>query len=306
MARITILPTDGGRVGSEPRGVRGESLGRYPLVPSVVGILQDEVDLIVYVMKIEKAPLDSYADNGGLEAQSHDIKEAVELLLTHPEFYANIGIKPPKGVIFYGERRTGKTVLAKVALIIINSIESYCHLLNIMYTEFLILLNHGSLKIINHHAVFKWSHKTETYSQNVPLQGLRYFTNQKSSFHILEHFIRICSYINFSKPRDKQSSSSIAIPSRAWVDLSVPRSIKTMVWSGPKTASEASYTWETKFITLSHCNSIGKGVTYSDEQHLSHCDLKRTSVRDRFHNSLQSFLYCNKFCTIGFFFPYKP
>ncbi|CAN6918669.1 unnamed protein product [Brassica oleracea] len=185
----------------------------------------------------------------------------------------------------------------QVALIIINSIESYCHLLNIMYTEFLILLNHGSLKIINHHAVFKWSHKTETYSQ-----GLRYFTNQKSSFHILEHFIRICSHINFSKPRDKQSSSSIAIPSRAWVDLSVPRSIKTMVWSGPKTASEASYTRETKFITLSHCNSIGKGVTYSDEQHLSHCDLKRTSVRDRFHNSLQSFLYCNKFCTIGFFF----
>ncbi|KAF3604566.1 hypothetical protein F2Q69_00037433 [Brassica cretica] len=100
MARITILPTDGGRVSSEPRGVRGESLGRYPLVPSVVGILQDEVDLIVYVMKIENAPLDSYADNRGLEAQSHDIKEAVELLLTHPEFYANIGIKATQGCDF--------------------------------------------------------------------------------------------------------------------------------------------------------------------------------------------------------------
>lgn len=76
----------------------------------------------------------------------------------------------------------------------------------------------------------------------------RFFTNHKSSFHILEHFIRICSYINFSQPRDKQSSSSIAIPSRAWVDLSVPRSFKKMVWSGPNTASEASYTRETKFI----------------------------------------------------------
>ena len=39
------------------------------------------------------------------------------------------------------------------------------HLLNIMYMEFLILLNHRSLKIINHNAIFKWSYKTETYSQ---------------------------------------------------------------------------------------------------------------------------------------------
>ncbi|KAL0656698.1 hypothetical protein Bca4012_077282 [Brassica carinata] len=76
-------------------------------------LYKDEVDLMVYVMKIEKAPLDSYADIGGLEAQSHEIKEAVELPLTHPQLYAHIGIKLSKGVIFYGERGTGKTVLAK-------------------------------------------------------------------------------------------------------------------------------------------------------------------------------------------------
>ncbi len=45
---------------------------------------------------MEKAPLESYADVGGLEQQVQEIKEAVELPLTHPELYEDIGIKPPK------------------------------------------------------------------------------------------------------------------------------------------------------------------------------------------------------------------
>lgn len=53
---------------------------------------------------MEKAPLESYADIGGLEDQIQEIKEAVELPLTHPELYEDIGIKPPKGVILYGAR----------------------------------------------------------------------------------------------------------------------------------------------------------------------------------------------------------
>mmetsp|Transcript_83420 Transcript_83420/g.202259 ORF Transcript_83420/g.202259 Transcript_83420/m.202259 type:complete len:445 (-) Transcript_83420:35-1369(-) len=80
---------------------------------SVVGILNDETDPLVSVMKVEKAPEESYADVGGLEKQIQEIKEAVELPLTHPELYEDIGIKPPKGVILYGEPGTGKTLLAK-------------------------------------------------------------------------------------------------------------------------------------------------------------------------------------------------
>ncbi|KAA3473434.1 26S proteasome regulatory subunit 4-like protein A-like [Gossypium australe] len=87
-------------------------------VLSVVGLLQDEVDPMVSVMKVEKAPLESYADIGGLDAQIQEIKEAVELPLTHPELYEDIGIKPPKGVILYGEPGTGKTLLAKVYILI--------------------------------------------------------------------------------------------------------------------------------------------------------------------------------------------
>lgn len=88
-------------------------------VLSVVGLLQDEVDPMVSVMKVEKAPLESYADIGGLDAQIQEIKEAVELPLTHPELYEDIGIKPPKGVILYGEPGTGKTLLAKVNISVI-------------------------------------------------------------------------------------------------------------------------------------------------------------------------------------------
>jgi len=82
-------------------------------VLSIVGVLQDEVDPLVSVMKVEKAPLESYVDIGGLEDQIQEIKEAVELPLTHPELYEEIGIRPPKGVILYGEPGTGKTLLAK-------------------------------------------------------------------------------------------------------------------------------------------------------------------------------------------------
>jgi 26S proteasome regulatory subunit T2 len=75
--------------------------------------LSDETDPMVSVMKVEKAPTESYADIGGLDEQVREMKEAVELPLTNPELYEDIGITAPKGVILYGEPGTGKTLLAK-------------------------------------------------------------------------------------------------------------------------------------------------------------------------------------------------
>jgi len=91
----------------------GCSILMHNKVLSVVGILSDEADPMVSVMKVDQAPTESYADVGGLESQVQEIKESVELPLTHPELYEDIGIKPPKGVILYGEPGTGKTLLAK-------------------------------------------------------------------------------------------------------------------------------------------------------------------------------------------------
>ena len=39
---------------------------------------------------MDKAPLESYADIGGLETQIQEIKEAVELPLAHPELYEEV------------------------------------------------------------------------------------------------------------------------------------------------------------------------------------------------------------------------
>ncbi|KAH0787644.1 26S proteasome regulatory subunit 4 A [Histomonas meleagridis] len=82
-------------------------------VLAIVGLLDDDVNPLVDVMKVENAPLESYADIGGLEEQIVEIKEAVELPLTHPEMYDDIGIRPPKGVILFGPPGTGKTLLAR-------------------------------------------------------------------------------------------------------------------------------------------------------------------------------------------------
>ncbi|ORC86085.1 proteasome regulatory ATPase subunit 2 [Trypanosoma theileri] len=80
---------------------------------TIVGVLQSNNDPHVSVMKVDKAPQETYADIGGLEEQIQEIKEAVEFPLSHPELYDEVGVKPPKGVILYGVPGTGKTLLAK-------------------------------------------------------------------------------------------------------------------------------------------------------------------------------------------------
>ncbi|PIN12732.1 Proteasome ATPase [Handroanthus impetiginosus] len=52
-------------------------------------------------------------DIGGCDIQKQEIREAVELPLTHHELYQQIGIDPPRGVLLYGPPGTGKTMLAK-------------------------------------------------------------------------------------------------------------------------------------------------------------------------------------------------
>ena len=45
--------------------------------------------------------------------QKQEIREAVELPLTHFDLYKQIGIDPPRGVLLYGPPGTGKTMLVK-------------------------------------------------------------------------------------------------------------------------------------------------------------------------------------------------
>lgn len=64
-------------------------------------------------MTIDEKPDIQYSDIGGMDMQKQEIREAVELPLTHFELYKQIGIDPPRGVLMYGPPGCGKTMLAK-------------------------------------------------------------------------------------------------------------------------------------------------------------------------------------------------
>jgi len=80
---------------------------------AVVGILPPDTDSSVQMLKMTEKPDVSYTDVGGLDMQKQEIREAIELPLSHPELYTQIGIDPPRGVLLYGPPGTGKSFLAK-------------------------------------------------------------------------------------------------------------------------------------------------------------------------------------------------
>ena len=62
---------------------------------------------------LDEKPDVQYSDIGGMDMQKQEIREAVELPLTHFELYKQIGIDPPRGVLMFGPPGCGKTMLAK-------------------------------------------------------------------------------------------------------------------------------------------------------------------------------------------------
>jgi ATPase family associated with various cellular activities (AAA) len=62
---------------------------------------------------LDEKPDVAYSDIGGMDIQKQEVREAVELPLTHFELYKQIGIDPPRGVLMYGPPGCGKTMLAK-------------------------------------------------------------------------------------------------------------------------------------------------------------------------------------------------
>jgi proteasome regulatory subunit len=80
---------------------------------TIVRVLDRSVDVRAKVMELVEAPEISYDMVGGLDSQIQEIRETVELPLTSPGIFADIGIEPPKGILLYGLPGTGKTMLAK-------------------------------------------------------------------------------------------------------------------------------------------------------------------------------------------------
>eukprot|EP01116_Phalansterium_solitarium_P001396 TRINITY_DN1119_c0_g1_i2.p1 TRINITY_DN1119_c0_g1~~TRINITY_DN1119_c0_g1_i2.p1 ORF type:complete len:420 (+),score=89.26 TRINITY_DN1119_c0_g1_i2:124-1383(+) len=80
---------------------------------ALVDILPPEADSTIQLLGENEKPPESYTSIGGYDVQKQEMREAVELPLTHFDLYKQIGIDPPRGVLLYGPPGTGKTMLAK-------------------------------------------------------------------------------------------------------------------------------------------------------------------------------------------------
>lgn len=74
---------------------------------SLVDILPPEADSSITMLTSDERPDVTYQDVGGLDIQKQEIREAVELPLSHFDLYKQIGIDPPRGVLLYGPPGTG-------------------------------------------------------------------------------------------------------------------------------------------------------------------------------------------------------
>jgi len=91
----------------------GCSVSLHKYSNALVDILPPEADSSIQMLRPDEKPDVTYADIGGLDIQKQEVREAVELPLTHGELYQQIGIDPPRGVLMYGPPGCGKTMLAK-------------------------------------------------------------------------------------------------------------------------------------------------------------------------------------------------
>lgn len=73
--------------------------------------LANNFDVEKYVI-VEK-PKENWKEIGGLKNEIKEVKEVIELPLTKPHLFQEVGIHPPKGVLLFGPPGTGKTLLAK-------------------------------------------------------------------------------------------------------------------------------------------------------------------------------------------------
>ncbi|MEM4782413.1 MAG: AAA family ATPase, partial [Halalkalicoccus sp.] len=66
----------------------------------------------------------SYEDIGGLDDELDLVREMIELPLSEPELFRQVGIDAPKGVLLYGPPGTGKTLIARA---VANEVDASLH-----------------------------------------------------------------------------------------------------------------------------------------------------------------------------------
>ncbi len=80
---------------------------------AIVKVLSRSVDVRARVMELIEAPDVDYNMIGGLQKQIEEVIETLELPLTNPELFVEVGVEPPHGLLLYGPPGNGKTLIAK-------------------------------------------------------------------------------------------------------------------------------------------------------------------------------------------------
>ncbi|HEX7628667.1 MAG TPA: proteasome-activating nucleotidase [Candidatus Methanoperedens sp.] len=80
---------------------------------SIVRVLSKSVDVRARVMELIESPNIDYDMIGGLKKQIDEVIETLELPLTSPELFSDVGVEPPHGIMLYGPPGNGKTLVAK-------------------------------------------------------------------------------------------------------------------------------------------------------------------------------------------------
>ncbi|MDP2720118.1 MAG: AAA family ATPase [Dehalococcoidia bacterium] len=79
------------------------------------------------VTEDSSGPKVNYEDVGGLSKELQTLRELVEIPLLYPQAYLQLGIRPPKGIVFHGPPGVGKTHLT---LAIGNEIDAHFEFIN--------------------------------------------------------------------------------------------------------------------------------------------------------------------------------
>ncbi len=79
----------------------------------IVKLLAKPADVRARVMELIEAPNVDYSSIGGLDQQIQEVVETIELPLTDPDLFRDVGVEPPTGILLYGPPGSGKTLIAK-------------------------------------------------------------------------------------------------------------------------------------------------------------------------------------------------
>ncbi len=80
---------------------------------AIVRVLSKSFDVRARVMELIESPNIDYNMIGGLQKQIEEVIETLELPLTNPGLFTDVGVEPPHGILLYGPPGTGKTLIAK-------------------------------------------------------------------------------------------------------------------------------------------------------------------------------------------------